>query len=147
VAVKKRKEDFMILTTDTSNMDDELNAAHMLFRDAILQEMGLRRVPVIATTRVVTMAMSLDQQTTLLEDLGTTQRTGGKRAYGPGSFGPSVPVAEPGSITRDQCRSRFEHEPGPIGLHVDARRREGGLGHWSRFVERTGIVDPGFFSI
>jgi hypothetical protein len=73
------------------------------------------------------------------------QLTGGKRAYGPGSFGPSVPVAEPGSITRDQCRSRFQYEPGPIGLHVDARRREGGLGHWSRFVERTRIVDPGFF--
>jgi hypothetical protein len=32
--------------------------------------------------------------------------TGGKMAYGPGSFGPLVPVAEPGSITRDQCRSR-----------------------------------------
>jgi hypothetical protein len=45
--------------------------------------------------------------------------TGGKRVYGPGSFGPLVPVAEPGSITRDQCRSRFQHEPGPIGLHVD----------------------------
>jgi hypothetical protein len=51
--------------------------------------------------------------------------TGGKRAYGPGSFGPLVPVAEPGSITRDQCRSRFQHEPGPIGLHVDVLRREG----------------------
>jgi hypothetical protein len=51
--------------------------------------------------------------------------TGGKRAYGPGSFGSLVPVAEPGSITRDQCRSRFQHEPGPIGLHVDALRREG----------------------
>jgi hypothetical protein len=43
-----------------------------------------------------------------------------KRVYGPGSFGSLVPVAEPGSITRDQCRSRFQHEPGPIGLHVDA---------------------------
>jgi hypothetical protein len=51
--------------------------------------------------------------------------TGGKRAYGPGSFGPLVPVAEPGSITRYQCRSWFQHEPGPIGLHVDALRREG----------------------
>jgi hypothetical protein len=51
--------------------------------------------------------------------------TGGKRAYGPGSFGPLVPVAEPGSITRDQCRSWFQHESGPIGLHVDALRREG----------------------
>jgi hypothetical protein len=52
-------------------------------------------------------------------------RTGGKRAYGPGLFGPLVSVAEPGSITRDQCRSRFQHEPGSIGLHVDALRREG----------------------
>jgi hypothetical protein len=51
--------------------------------------------------------------------------TGGKRAYGPGLFGPLVPVAEPGSITRDQCRSRFQHEPGPRGLHVGALRREG----------------------
>jgi hypothetical protein len=50
--------------------------------------------------------------------------TGGKRPYGPGSFGPLVPVAEPGSITRDQCRSRFQHEPGPIGLHVDVLQRE-----------------------
>jgi hypothetical protein len=52
--------------------------------------------------------------------------TGGKWAYCPGPFGPLVPVAEPGSITRDQCRSRFQHEPGPRGLHVDALRREGG---------------------
>jgi hypothetical protein len=51
--------------------------------------------------------------------------TSGKRPYGPGSFGPLVPVAEPGSITRDQCRSRFQYEPGPIGLHVDALKREG----------------------
>jgi hypothetical protein len=49
-----------------------------------------------------------------------TTFTGGKRVYVPGSFGPLVPVAEPGSITWDQCRSRFQHEPGPIGLHVDA---------------------------
>jgi hypothetical protein len=49
---------------------------------------------------------------------------GGKRAYGPGSFGSLVPVAEPGSITRDQCRSRFQHEPGLIGLHVDALQRD-----------------------
>jgi hypothetical protein len=55
----------------------------------------------------------------------TPTHIGGKRAYGPGSFGPLVPVAEPGSITRDQCRSRFQHEPGPRGLHMDALRREG----------------------
>jgi hypothetical protein len=29
VVVKKRKEDFKILTADTSNMDDEVKAAHM----------------------------------------------------------------------------------------------------------------------
>jgi hypothetical protein len=39
------------------------------------------------------------------------------RAIGPG--------AEPGSITRDQWRSRFQHEPGPIGLHVGARAARG----------------------
>jgi hypothetical protein len=58
--------------------------------------------------------------------------TGGKRVYGPGSFGPLVPVAEPGSITRDQCRSRFQHEPGPIGLHVDALQ---GRSPWVRIVD------------
>jgi hypothetical protein len=51
--------------------------------------------------------------------------TGGKRPYGPGSSGPLVLVVESGSITRDQCRSRFQHEPGPIGHHVDALQREG----------------------
>jgi hypothetical protein len=61
--------------------------------------------------------------------------------YGPGSFGSLVPVAEPGSVTRDQCRSRFQHEPGPIGLHVDALQGRSPLGQWSRFVARTGIVD------
>jgi hypothetical protein len=50
--------------------------------------------------------------------------TGGTRAYGPGLFGPLVSVAEPGSITQDQCRFRFQHEPGPIGLHVDALQRD-----------------------
>jgi hypothetical protein len=51
--------------------------------------------------------------------------TGGKRSYGPGSCGPLVPVAEPGSITGNQWRSWFQHEPGPIGLHVDARAARG----------------------
>jgi hypothetical protein len=50
--------------------------------------------------------------------------TGGKRAYGLGLFRPLVPVAEPESITRDQYRSRFQHEPGPIGLYVDALQRD-----------------------
>jgi hypothetical protein len=71
---------------------------------------------------------------------GGSTCTGGKRPYGPGSCGPLVSVAEPGSITRDQYRSRFQHEPGPIGLHLGARSEEG-VDHWSRFVARTGIVD------
>jgi hypothetical protein len=41
VVVKKMREDFMILIADISNMDDEVKTAHMLFSDAILQEMGL----------------------------------------------------------------------------------------------------------
>jgi hypothetical protein len=51
--------------------------------------------------------------------------TGRKRPYGPGLCGPLVLVAESGSITQDQCRSRFQHELGLIGLHVDALQREG----------------------
>jgi hypothetical protein len=43
VAVKKRKEDFLILKTDMSGMDEEVKAAHTLIHDAILQEMGIRR--------------------------------------------------------------------------------------------------------
>jgi hypothetical protein len=50
------------------------------------------------------------------------------------------------------------HYLGPMPVPVPARTgtdrsprgrtaARGGLGHWSRFVERTGIVDPGFFSI
>jgi hypothetical protein len=35
VAVNKMREDFMILTADTSNIDDEVKAAHMLFSEAI----------------------------------------------------------------------------------------------------------------
>jgi hypothetical protein len=81
--------------------------------------------------------------------------TGGKNPYGPGSCGPLVPVAEPGSITQDQCRSRFQHEPGPIGLHVGARTARVawiiGPGSWHEpgslisafqaiFVQRQGFV-------
>jgi hypothetical protein len=36
VVVKKRKQYFMILIADTSNMDDKVKAVHLLFRDAIL---------------------------------------------------------------------------------------------------------------
>jgi hypothetical protein len=53
VSVKKRKEDFMILTIDTLNMDDEVKTAHMLFRDAILEE-WLRRASMTATTSAAT---------------------------------------------------------------------------------------------
>jgi hypothetical protein len=47
--VKKGKEDFMILTANTLNMDDKMKAAHMLFCNAILQEMGLRLALATAT--------------------------------------------------------------------------------------------------
>jgi hypothetical protein len=85
--------------------------------------------------------------------------TGGKNPYGPGSCGPLVPIPEPGSITRHQCRSRFEHEPGPIGLHMGARAARVawiiGPGSWHEpgslisafraiFGKRRGFV---FFSI
>jgi hypothetical protein len=50
VKKRKRKEDFMIPTTDMSNMDDKVNTTHMFYRDAILQEMGIRR----AVTMLVT---------------------------------------------------------------------------------------------
>jgi hypothetical protein len=43
VAVKKRKEDFLILKTDTSDMDEDVKTVHLLIRGAILQEMGIRR--------------------------------------------------------------------------------------------------------
>jgi hypothetical protein len=36
----ERKEDFMILTAGTSNMDDEVNVAHVLFPDVSLRELG-----------------------------------------------------------------------------------------------------------
>jgi hypothetical protein len=68
VAMKKRKEDFMILIADTSNMDDEVKTVHMLFRDAILKEMGLHRAPATST-----MAAPPNQQTTSPPDLDATQ--------------------------------------------------------------------------
>jgi hypothetical protein len=37
VTVEKMKQDFMVLTVDTSNMDDKVNAAYMLFHDIILR--------------------------------------------------------------------------------------------------------------
>ena len=40
-AVKKRSQDFMILTADVSNMDPLARAAHNMYRAAILQELGL----------------------------------------------------------------------------------------------------------
>ena len=44
--------------------------------------------------------------------------TSRKLAYGPGSVGPSVPVAQPGLANRDQCWSRLVHEPGPMLVHL-----------------------------
>jgi hypothetical protein len=35
LAMKKRKNDLMIMTAATSNMDGEVKAAHMFFHDAI----------------------------------------------------------------------------------------------------------------
>jgi hypothetical protein len=43
VAVNKMREDYMSLTVDTSDIYDEVKAAHMLFSEAIFQEMGLHR--------------------------------------------------------------------------------------------------------
>ena len=40
-AVKKRSQDFMILTADVSNLDPLARAAHNMYRAAILQEIGL----------------------------------------------------------------------------------------------------------
>jgi hypothetical protein len=68
VTVKNVKEDFMILIADTSSMDDEVKAVHMLFLDAILKEMGLRRAPATSS-----MSAPPDQQTTSPPDLGATQ--------------------------------------------------------------------------
>jgi hypothetical protein len=68
VVVKKRKEYFMILTADTSNMDDKVKAMHLLFHDAILQKMGLCRAPATATA-----ATPPDQQMTSPKDVGATQ--------------------------------------------------------------------------
>jgi hypothetical protein len=64
VAVKKRKEDLMILTANTLNMDAEVKATHMLFCDAILQKMGLRWALATATTSATTTLMLRYQQTT-----------------------------------------------------------------------------------
>jgi hypothetical protein len=40
VTVKKRKEDLMILIADTFNMDEEVKATHIFFREAILKLAG-----------------------------------------------------------------------------------------------------------
>ena len=40
-AVKKRSQDFMILTADVSQIDPLARAAHDMYRAAILQELGL----------------------------------------------------------------------------------------------------------
>ena len=39
--IKKRSQDFMILTADISNMDPLARAAHDMYHAAILQELGL----------------------------------------------------------------------------------------------------------
>ena len=40
-AVKKRSQDFMILTVDVSNLDSLARAAHNMYRAVILRELGL----------------------------------------------------------------------------------------------------------
>ena len=47
VVVKKRREDFMILTADVSSLDPQAKAACELLRSVIFQEMGL--APPVAT--------------------------------------------------------------------------------------------------
>jgi hypothetical protein len=66
--VKKRKEDFMILIAETFNMDEEVKAAHMFFREAILQEMGIRKAATTPST-----ATTAESQTTAPEDQGAAQ--------------------------------------------------------------------------
>lgn len=39
---EEKEEDFVILTGGMSNMDPEVKRAHMMFRAAILQEMGIQ---------------------------------------------------------------------------------------------------------
>ena len=75
----------------------------------------------------------------------STVPTSRKWAYGPGSVGPSVPVAQPGLANRDQCWSRLGHEPGPMGAHVASSGWAWGETHWSRFVLRTGTNECFFF--
>jgi hypothetical protein len=43
VAMKKRKEDFMIVNCDTLKMDDEVKAVHILYGDMFLQEIIVRK--------------------------------------------------------------------------------------------------------
>lgn len=54
MAVKKRKEDFALLTADTSNMDPVVRAAHLMMRNAILAEMGLDQATGSATATPTT---------------------------------------------------------------------------------------------
>jgi hypothetical protein len=63
VKKRKRKEDFMIPTTDMSNTDDKVNTTHMFYRDAILQEMGIRRAVTMLVTggRIVATSAMGDQ--------------------------------------------------------------------------------------
>jgi hypothetical protein len=49
VAAKTRKGDIMILTADTSNMDEEVKAVHMFFPKSILQEMGICQAAATST--------------------------------------------------------------------------------------------------
>ena len=75
----------------------------------------------------------------------SSPHTSRKWAFGPGSVGPSVPVAQPGLANRDQCWSRLGHEPGPMVVHVAWFGCSWGDTHWSRFLIRTGTNECFFF--
>jgi hypothetical protein len=69
--VKNRKEDFMILTAHILNMGNKVKAMYLLFRDIVLQVMGLHHADNCDHTCRTTTTPP-DQQTTSLDDLCAT---------------------------------------------------------------------------
>jgi hypothetical protein len=53
VAVKKRNEDFMIFTTDTLGIYEEVKMVHMYYRSMILKEIVDRRAAASGTAGAV----------------------------------------------------------------------------------------------
>ena len=68
VVVLKRKEDFMILTADVSNISPQVKAAYTMFCVDILKELGLGQTPRTATR------MEVDDDETQEVDLDETDR-------------------------------------------------------------------------